>query len=77
MVLAEKLIAKKVPEKLQIYLAVDFITKLPLVPRKDVILVAYDWLFKIAHFIATTEETLTERLVRLFRDNMWKLHRLP
>ena len=46
-------------------------------PRKDVILVAYDWLFKIAHFIATTEETLTERLVRLFRDNMWKLHRLP
>ena len=36
-----------------------------------------DRLTKIVYFISTTEKTLAEGLVRLFRDNMWKLHRLP
>ena len=44
--------------------------KLLLVARKDVILVVCDKLFKITHFVATTEETTAEGLVRLFRDNM-------
>jgi len=56
---------------------VDFITKLLLVARKNVILVVCNRLFKITYFVATTEETLVEGLVRLFRDTMWKLHRLP
>jgi len=30
----------------------------------------------MTHFMATTEETLVEGLARLFRDNVWKLHRL-
>jgi len=46
--------------------------KLPVVARKDAILVVCNRLSKIMHFVATTEG-----LVRLFRDNMWKLHRLP
>ena len=29
------------------------------------------------HFVATTEGTSVERLARLFRDNVWKLHGLP
>ena len=56
---------------------VDFITKLPLVARKDAILVVCDRLFKMMHFVITTEGTLVEGLVRLFRDNVWKLYRLP
>jgi len=40
--LVEKLIVNKVLEKLWTYLMVDFITKLLLVARKDVILVVYD-----------------------------------
>ena len=56
---------------------VDFITKLPLVAGKNVILVVCDRLSKITHFVATTEGTLAESLARLFRDNVWKLHRLP
>jgi len=44
--------------------------------EKDVILVICDRLSKIAHFVATTEKTSAEKLVRLFRDNLWKLHRL-
>jgi len=31
----------------------------------------------MVHFVVTTEKTLAEELARLFRDNMWKLHRLP
>ena len=75
--LVEKLMVNKVLEKTQTYLMVDFITKLPLVVEKDVILVVYNRLSKIVHFVAITEETTAEGLVRLFRDNMWKLHRLP
>ena len=58
------------------YLMVDFITKLLLVVGKDVILVMCNKLSKMIHFVATMERTPVERLVRLFRDNMWKLHRL-
>ena len=59
------------------HLTVDFITKLPLVAGKDVILVVCDRLSKMIHFVAITEGTSVKRLVRLFRDNMWKLYGLP
>jgi len=47
---------------------VDFITKLLLVVEKDIILVVCNILSKIAHFVATTEDTMV--------DNIWTLHRL-
>jgi len=56
---------------------VDFITKLPVVAGKDAILVVCDRLSKMTHFVATTEEMSAEGLARLFKDNVWKLHRLP
>jgi len=74
---AGKLMANEVPEKVWIHLMVDFITKLPLVAEKDAILVVCDRLSKMAYFVATTEDTSAEGLARLFRDNVWKLHRLP
>ena len=55
---------------------VDFITKLLVVAKKDAILVVCDRLSKMMHFMATMEETSAEGLARLFRDNVWKLHRL-
>ena len=54
----------------------DFITKLLLVARKDTNLVVCNRLSKMTHFVATTEGTLAEGLIRLFRDNVWKLHGL-
>ena len=75
--LAGKLKLSKVPEKLWTHLTVDFITKLLVVAGKDAILVVYDRLSKITHFVATIEGILAEGLARLFRDNVWKLHRLP
>ena len=68
--LVEKLIMNEVPERPWIYLIVDFITKLLLVGRKDVILVVCDILFKIAYFVTTTEEISVEGLARLLRDNI-------
>jgi len=72
----EKLKLSKVPEKPWIHLIIDFITKLPLVARKDAILVVCNKLSKMTHFVTTMEKTIAEGLVRLFRDNMWKLYRL-
>ena len=40
-------------------------------------MVVYDRLTKMAHFVPTTEKTLAEGVMRLFQDNIWKLHGLP
>ena len=72
----EKLKLSKVPEKPWTYLMVDFITKLPLVAEKDVILVVCDRLSKMIHSVTIIERMLAEELARLFRDNIWKLHGL-
>ena len=56
---------------------VDFIIKLPIVARKDAILVVYDRLSKMTYFVAIIEGTSVEGLERLFINNVWKLHRLP
>ena len=76
-VLVGKLKLSEVLEKLQTHLMVDFIMKLLIVARKDAILVVYNRLFKMTHFIATTKRITVEGLVRLFRDNVQKLYGLP
>ena len=48
-----------------------------MIAEKDAILVVYDRLSKMAHFIATTEEITAEGLARLFKDNIWRLYGLP
>jgi len=59
------------------HISANFITKLPLAQGYDSILVVVDQLTKIVYFIPTTEKISAEGLVRLFRDNVWKLHGLP
>ena len=71
-----KLKLSKVLKKLWTHLMVDFITKLLLVAGKDTILVVCDRLSKMIYFVATMEGTSAEGLARLFRNNIWKLHRL-
>jgi len=75
--LAGKMKLSEVPKKPWSHLTVDFITKLPVVAEKDVVLVVCDRLSKMTHFVATTEGTSVEGLARLFWDNVWKLHELP
>ena len=75
-ILAEKLMANKMLKKLQIYLIVEFITKLLLVVENDAILVVCNKLSKIAYFVVTTERISVEELVRLFSNNIQKLYGL-
>jgi len=74
---AGKLMPNAVLEKPWSHITVDFITKLPLAQEYDAILVIYDKMRKMAHFVPTTEKTLVEGVARLFQDNVWKLHGLP
>jgi len=63
---AGKLMANKVLEKPWKHLMVNFITKLLLVAKKDVILVVCNRLSKITYFMVTTEGMSAEGLARLF-----------
>jgi len=74
---AGKLMPNSIPERPWMYISADFITKLPLAQGYNSILVVVDRLTKMVHFIPITEKTLAEGLTRLFRDNVWKLYRLP
>jgi len=47
------------------YLTVNYITKLPVVAGKNMILVVCDRLSKMTHFMATIERTSVEGLARL------------
>ena len=71
-----KLRPNQVPERLWQYILVDFITKLPMSKDYDSILVVCDRFSKMSYFVAMTEKTMVEGLVRLFRDNVWKLYGL-
>ena len=75
-VLVKKLKLSKVSKKLWIYLIVNFIIKLLLVEKKNIILIIYYRLSKIIYSIAIIERILAKGLVMLFRDNIWKLYRL-
>ena len=59
------------------HILVDFIMKLLVFKGYDSILVICDRFLKMSYFIVTIEKIIAEKLARLFRDNVWKLHRLP
>jgi len=74
---AGKLMPNLIPEKAWTHISTGFITKLPLAQGYNTILVIVDRFIKMAYFVPTTERTSAEGLAQLFRDNIWKLHRLP
>jgi len=67
---AGKLRLSEVPQKTWMHLTVDFITKLLVVAGNDAILVVYNRLSKMTHFVAMTEGTSAEGLARLLWDNV-------
>ena len=74
---ARKLIPNTVLEKPWTHISADFITKLLLVQGYNSILVVYNRIMKMVHFMPITEKTSAEGVVRLFWDNILKLHELP
>ena len=55
----------------------DFITGLPESNGYNAILVVVDRLTKMAHYIPTHEDTNSEKVVRLYFHNLFRLHGLP
>ena len=51
--------------------------KLPVLRDHDSILVVCNRFLKMLYFVAMTEKITAEELAKLFRDNVWKLHKLP
>jgi len=74
---AGKLMPNEAPDKPWVHIIADFIVKLPLSRDYDSILVVYNRLTKMVHFIPTTEKMSAEGLAVLFWDHVWKLHGLP
>ena len=72
-----KLRPNEVPKRPRQHILVDFIMKLQMSKGYNSILVVCDQFSKMSHFVATTEKTTAEGLVKLFRDNVWKLYGLP
>ncbi len=57
-----KLKLSEVPEKLWTYLMVDFITKLPVVAGKNMILMVCDRLSKMIHFCGNNRRNIGRRI---------------
>ena len=72
-----KLMPNRIPYHHWQIISVDLIMELPQSHSYDSILVAVDRLSKQAHFIATTSDITSLGVAWLFRDGVWKLHRLP
>ena len=68
--LAGKLRPNKIPERLWQNISVNFITKLTISKGHDSIFVVCNRFLKMSHFVAITEKTMAEGLVRLFKDNV-------
>jgi len=58
-------------------ISVDFIVELPESDGHNAIMVIVDSLTKRAHFLPVNTTIMVEGSARQFRDNVWKLHRLP
>ena len=43
----------------------------------DAIVVIVDWFMKMIHLKATTTNVSSEGIAKIYRDNIWKLHRIP
>jgi hypothetical protein len=60
-----------------IHISMDFVEGLPKSEGKDVILVVVDRFSKYAHCLALSHPYSAPKVVKLFMDNIYKLHGLP
>src|SRR5437588_7989111 len=67
----------EIPTKPWESISMDFVTDLPESEGYDAIWVVVDRLTKMAHFLPCRTDLKTRQFVRLFMDNVIKLHRLP
>jgi len=66
-----------IPDRIWTEISMDFVEGLPSSMGRDVIMVVVDRLSKYAHFVALAHPYTAGTVVRLFMDNIFKLHGLP
>ena len=58
-------------------ISIDIIEPLPKLNRMDAIVVIINQFTKIIHLRATKMNISLERITKIYRDNIWKLHGVP
>src|SRR5882724_7094494 len=74
---AGKLMPNCIPDHHWQIISVDPITELPQIHSYNTIMVVVDSLYKCTHAIPMMSDVTMSRVAWLFRDHVWKLHRLP
>jgi len=58
-------------------ISIDIVRSLPKFNRMDAIVVIVDWFIKMIWLKATTTNISSERIAKIYRDEIWKLHGIP
>ena len=58
-------------------ISIDIIGPLPKSNGMDTIVVIVDWFMKLIRLKATTMNISSKGIVKIYRDNIWKLHGIP
>ena len=58
-------------------ISIDIIGPLPKSNGMNAIVVIVDWFTKMVQLKATTTNVSLEEIVKIYRDNIWKLHGIP
>ena len=67
----------EIPQGLWQEISIDIIGPLPKSNRMDTIVVIVDRFTKMIHLKATMTNVLSEEIVKIYRDDIWKLHGIP
>ena len=67
----------EIPQGLWQEISIDIIGPLPKSNGMDTIVIIIDWFTKMIHLKAITTNISSEEIVKIYRDDIWKLHRIP
>ena len=67
----------EIPQGLWQEISIDIIGPLPKSNGMDTIVIIIDWFTKMIHLKAITTKISSEEIVKIYRDDIWKLHRIP
>jgi len=67
----------EIPQRLWQEISIDIIGPLPKSNRIDAIVVIINRFMKMIHLKATMTNISSEEIVKIYRDDIWKLHGIP
>ena len=67
----------EIPQELWQEISIDIIRPLPKSNGMDAIVVIVNQFMKMIHLKATMTNISSEGIVKIYRDNIWKLHGIP